>query len=197
MPIREENLPFDFVNGFFRYIDYCDQSEAPPTKAAQTNALRFTFYYHPPGHPPTGGIHYHIYKGLLVYSPPSISVSLGRFDGTGSLAADAGQKQELYQEFNSPQRPSPWVRIAMPIYRSATLVSTLDPPAYRVSITAGFYFKNAETVLAHPTEVERVREADIVYRRALPEGSFYDFLDCRIADGDLGQIYLEQSTVVQ
>jgi hypothetical protein len=199
MPIRDidpdiaAQLPPEFVARFLGEIDYCDQSEAPPRKANQTHALLFSFHHTPPGHN-----HPHMYKGLLVYSPPLYSLQLGWFSGTGALVAHPGTRPEVCQELDTPQRPSPWVRISIAMRRSGSV----DPATgfNRVSITAGFTFLDVTgQTLGAPADAERYFEAEIELQVVPGESDLLTppFMALKnTSEGDQGRIHFTRTTVV-
>ena len=173
-------------------IDYCDQSEAPPMTALQTHALSFSFHHTAPGHDDT-----HLYKGLLVYSPPLSSLSLGTFNGTGCLVAHPGQSPDVFQELGTSRGPSPWVRIAIGMHRSA--LADPETGEHRVSIVASFTFLNDGGGLVGPGGVDRYLEADIDLkpaRGAVHEGGHPFMVLKDTAEGDQGRIQFTMSTVV-
>jgi len=187
-----------FVVRLLPAIDYCDQSEAPPPTAYQTHTELFSFHHTAPGHDDE-----HLYKGLLVYSPPLSSMGLGTFNGTGCLVAHPGQPQAVFQELGTSRTPSPWVRIAIGMRRSALA----DPEGiHKVFITASFTFLNevlnegGGTILGGPGDVERYLETDIVLQPPLgtpgKAGSPPHMALKDNAQGDRGRIYMSPSTVV-
>jgi hypothetical protein len=129
-----------FQNTLLGEIDYCDQTESPPMKAIQTNALLFRFAHeNSPNHR-----HAHVYKGVLVYSPPIGALSLGSFSGTGCLVAHAAN-DAIFDEVGTLGPPFAWVRIGFSMRRSGAL----GPEGFHtVSITGGFTF--SDTVAAGP-----------------------------------------------
>jgi hypothetical protein len=178
-------LPADFRDIVLPEIDYCDQSEAPPTKAIQTHALFFMFLHTPPGHN-----HQHAYKGLLIYSPPLYSLSLGNFSGTGALVGRP--------ETGTPQEPSPWVRIAIAMRRSAVV----DPETleHRVDIGGGFSFcEDVAGLPGPPGEVKRYVAGDIDLHSPGPPkaGSRLPSMELtNVPEGDRGTITWTRTTVV-
>jgi hypothetical protein len=190
-PDLATQLPADFYNIILPEIDYCDQSEAPPTKATQTHALLFHFRHTPPSHN-----HEHIYKGLFVYSPPLHSLHLGAFSGTGALVAN----KTVCQEIGTPQRPSPWVRIYIPMVRSAGVNPATGE--HRVSIGAAIQFRAnvgdpAELVPGSPGLVERALDADIALRSGgLTKTGNLPFMELtNVPEGDRGRIFFTRTTV--
>ena len=171
-------------------IDYCDQSEAPPPTAYQTHALLFSFHHVAPGHDDE-----HLYKGLLVYSPPLTSMGLGTFNGTGCLVAHPGQPQAVFQELGTSRRPSPWVRIAIGMRRSALA----GPEGFhKVFIGAGITFLDDGGGPGGPGSVERYLDADIELQpplHGIPPNHRYMVLK-DTAEGDQGKIEYTASTVV-
>ena len=191
-PGVEALLPPEFVSRFLEEINYCDQSEAPPTKANQTHALLFAFHHTPPGHD-----HEHFYKGLLVYTPPRNSLQLGWFSGTGCLVAHPGQPPAVFQELDSVGAASPWVRIAMAMGYSASV----DPATgfHRVWIVADFTFLGVTgLVLGAPQSVQRSFEADIHIEQSFGESPGPPFMEIvgTGAGGDQGRIYFTKTTVI-
>jgi hypothetical protein len=192
------HLPIDFVNGLLGEIDYCDQTASPPMKANQTHALLFAFHHTAPNHG-----HAHLYKGLLVYSPPLGALSLGGFSGTGALVAHPGTDPAVLQEvdvtpFPSSESPSPWVRIAMAMRRSGSIDPTTD--AHKVSIFAGFTFLAATgAVLGAPAGAQRFFEADLKIELPSSEGGStppYHLILTNTSEGDTGRIHYTKTTVV-
>lgn len=83
--------------------------------------------------------HAHVYKGVLVYSPPIGALSLGSFSGTGCLVAHAAN-DTIFDEVGTSGPPFAWVRIGFSMRRSGAL----GPDGFHtVSITGGFTFLNA------------------------------------------------------
>ena len=193
-PALVAHLPPDFVHGLLGEIDYCDQTESPPMKANQTNALLFSFHHNAPNHS-----HPHLYKGLLVYSPPIGALSLGWFSGTGALVAHLGTHSAVLQEVDSSQRPSPWVRIAIAMRRSGSI----DPETEfdRVFIFAGFTFLDVSgQVLGAPAGAQRYFEADLRIERVPTEpGALLTpphLALTNTSEGDGGKIHFTRTTVV-
>jgi hypothetical protein len=154
----------------FDDMEWCDQSASPPAKARDTHALQFNFYQDAddPEHP-------HVYRGLLFYTPPTSpgpALSLGNFDGMGSLVAQRHACQQIVDGLT----PFPWVRIQMATRRRPGVSDPQDPD-FAVNIAGLFTYFDATRIPGFPPELtgpagqkQQAFETDVVYGLGQPSG---------------------------
>jgi len=186
-------LPF-----LFEDIDWCDQSASPPAKASDTHALQFNFYQDAddPEHP-------HVYRGLLLYTPPSPAGSLlsrGSFTGTGCLVA----QRHACEQIVSGLSPFPWVRIGMSLRHTGGAGDPLDPN-FRLTITGSLTYLAATSIPGFPNLeltggpgiVQQTFETDFDYAIA-PSGGELPNNPPHLAlvDPPGGKIFYSRTTVV-
>jgi hypothetical protein len=105
---------------------------------------------------------------------------------------------EVCQELGTPQEPSPWVRIAIAMRRSAVV----DPETleHSVSIGGAFFFRKSDRGIpgAPGEEVERYLEADIDLHTGGPTktGNIPSMELTNVPEGDQGKIRWTRTTVV-